>query len=198
MFDCFFLAASVVFVGSSEPILFSLRLYLPHNFSFAKLGCLVTCGIRSWKSHPASRHGRVVAAAGVHPAAILYDIVAALPIWAAMYASHFKRVRTQHTGSLTLIQPLTNACRAAPAVSASSHLSIASLCFHSLPVSPPVSFLCGPHELELETFRGSLEPFSYHPTLNVRILELVQVGAEYKPGAAPPARGRNGRAGRGV
>ena len=35
--------------------------------------------------------------AGVHPAAIMYETVVVLSIWAAMYASHFKRVRTQPT-----------------------------------------------------------------------------------------------------
>ena len=39
--------------------------------------------------------------AGVHPVAILYDIVVALPIWAAMLTSQFKRERTQPTGSCT-------------------------------------------------------------------------------------------------
>ena len=87
---------------------FYLSVHASLTIFVREVGCLVTCGMCSWKSYPALRHGRVV-----HSAAIWNDIVAALPLWAAMYASHFKRVRTQPTGSLTLIQPLTNACRAA-------------------------------------------------------------------------------------
>ena len=58
----------------------------PHNFRSPRwlLGHVRDALVEGYL---ASCHGRVVAAAGVHPAAVFNVIVVALPMWAAMYAS---------------------------------------------------------------------------------------------------------------
>ena len=70
------------------------------QLSFAKLAAWPRAGCARGRVTLSPTSGWLVA--GVHPAAILYDIVVALPIWAAMYASHLKRVRTQPTSSCTV------------------------------------------------------------------------------------------------
>ena len=60
-------------------------------------GCLATCGMPSWESDPVT-HQRACGR-GAYGLKLWYDIVDALPFWAAMYASELKRVRTQPTSS---------------------------------------------------------------------------------------------------
>ena len=61
-----------------------------------QVGCLATCGMRSWKSCTVSQR-RMACGRGASCTQCLCDIVVALPSWAAMNASHSKRVRTQRT-----------------------------------------------------------------------------------------------------
>ena len=95
---------------------FNLSVHASLTIFVRQVGCFITCGIRSRRSYPVPRHGRVVVA---HPATILSDIVVAPP-WAAMYASPCKRARD--TAPQVAVAPPPNACPAGPADSASSHL----------------------------------------------------------------------------